>query len=114
MEKSSFIYQFMKKAEHPPATWGWRVANHIFCGVSIAYGALVYRRMRKAYPGKTLVVASLMSLGDLLFLRLGLQDLLNKAEIKDYRILMNQRCQKKAEMLGYENATFLSVGEMGR
>lgn len=113
MKRDSFVYKLIKKAENPPDNWFWRQANELFCTVSIIYGHFVFRKLRKKYPNETLVVASLMSLGDILYLKFGLDDLLHKICASQYRIIMNKRCERNVRMLGYDNVSFMRVGSVG-
>lgn len=113
MNRNSFIYRFAKKLENPTDNIFWKIMNTLFCFVCICYGSIVYKRLKKQYPGKTLIIVPIASAGDLLFLKISFKEMLRYCGIKDYVVIINKCLTKCATTLEYNPVSFQSVLNVG-
>ena len=85
--------------------------NGIFSFCFIWYGERAYKRLLKDHGDKTILVVPTGSAGDLLYLRMGLDSLIELGQKTPYILVMQQNVKKLAFELNYPNTVFVKKSQ---
>ena len=104
MNRNSVLYKVLKRIEKPDGKKLFAIMNPVMNKSLAVCGRLITKSMKKSFPGKTILLMPSRSAGDMYFLKYSFEDMLKKAGIKDYLLIVDRAtCYKSALSCGFEN-----------
>lgn len=112
MNKKSSLYKYLKKLEASDyADHGLPYfMNFLMCFSLSVYGKAVYRKLKKEYPNKAILLLPSRSAGDVFYLQYFFANILKMQGIEEHILVLDDAgCFRAAKAIGYDNVVPVSM-----